>query len=365
MDTQKLGKGAAVAEKKNRSIVQKSTPLLTLWRSPLTLAEFKILDAYLSRIDSHQPENRLVHFRKGELEELLGVKRINADDLKQRIDHLAVMVTVEDNQDPRHFVSISLFEKADCIQDTQGMWQVDLMCTPSAMKYIFNIDNLGYLRYKLNAVIYLNSRYSYLLFMYLERNRFRGSWEVGINDLRDFLGCCDDQYPTFKVFNNSILKRCKKELEEKTSCRFIYETIKKGRRVTGVRFNIEPLPSEFLDSAEELGENPLEVSKNAKLSYLRSACLLPNGKPEFSLAEIKQLYSTLRFVPKERIPSVTGAPITAMYCYLQEKYAALNAQAEQNNIAHRFAYLMKMVKNDVEQNSYIVQHPHKGPQNHL
>ena len=87
------------------------------------------------------------------------------------------------------------------------------------------------------------------------------------------------------------------------------------------------------------------------MSYLRSACLLPNGKLEFTLAlaEIKQLYSTLRFVPKERMPYVTGAPITAMYCYLQEKYAALNAHAEQNDISYRFAYLVKMVKNGIDQ----------------
>lgn len=349
MRYQKPGQGAASAEQNQKSLVQKSVPLLTLWRSPLTLSEFKILDAYLARIDSHRPDQRNVRFSKGELEELLSVQKINADDLKQRINHLAVMVTVEDNQDPRHFVSISLFERAECIQDEDGMWQVDLMCTPSAMKYIFNIDNLGYLRYKLNAVIHLTSRYSYLLFMYLERNRFRYNWDVSFDDLREFLGCTEDYYLSFKNFNNDILKRCKKELEEKTSCRFNYETIKRGRRVTGVHFSIEPLPSEFLGLAEQLEEIPQDTSENAKLSYLRSACLLPNGKPEFTLAEIKQLYSTLRFVPKERMPYVTGAPITAMYCYLQEKYAALNAHAEQNDISHRFAYLVKMVKNDADQ----------------
>ena len=34
--------------------VQKSNPLYGLWRSELTLAEFKILDTYLSRINSHE-----------------------------------------------------------------------------------------------------------------------------------------------------------------------------------------------------------------------------------------------------------------------------------------------------------------------
>lgn len=351
MNSKKPGQGAALAEKRNGFVVQKSTPLLTLWRTPLTLSEFKILDAYLARIDSHRPESRLIRFQKGELEELIGVKRINAKELKQRINHLAVMVTIEDDGDPRHFVSISLFEKAECIQDDDGMWQVDLMCTPSALKYFFNIDNMGYLRYKLHAVIHLTSRYSYLLFMYLERNRFRGSWEVGVNELRDFLGCSDDQYRSFKIFNNSILKRCKKELEVKTSCRFTYETIRKGRNVTGVRFSINQLPKELADQSVSVQPEQQKgvsgrIREEAKLFYLQSACRQPDGTPEFSLAEIQQLYRVLQCIPKRLMPAPSNGPGTEILCYLQEKYATLNRQAQQHPIAHRFSYLLKMVKSD-------------------
>ena len=53
--------------------VQKSRPLFALWRSELSLSEFKILDTYLSRIDSHKPDRRTVTFEKGELEQLLGI----------------------------------------------------------------------------------------------------------------------------------------------------------------------------------------------------------------------------------------------------------------------------------------------------
>ena len=52
-------------------IVQKSLPLFALWRSDLTLSEFKILDTYLSRIDSHNPDRRVVMFEKGELENII------------------------------------------------------------------------------------------------------------------------------------------------------------------------------------------------------------------------------------------------------------------------------------------------------
>lgn len=46
-------------------LVQKSNPLQSLSETKMTLAEFKILDAYLSKIDSHNPEKREVVFDKG------------------------------------------------------------------------------------------------------------------------------------------------------------------------------------------------------------------------------------------------------------------------------------------------------------
>ena len=61
--------------------VQKSLPLFALWQSDLTLSEFKILDTYLSRIDSHKPDKRAVMLEKGELEAILGVQKINKKDL--------------------------------------------------------------------------------------------------------------------------------------------------------------------------------------------------------------------------------------------------------------------------------------------
>ena len=78
----------------SKLVVQKSKPLFSLWTSELTLAEFKILDTYLARIDSHHPEKRQVIFEKGELEAKLGVKKINQKELEAqaRQPHLQIQV---------------------------------------------------------------------------------------------------------------------------------------------------------------------------------------------------------------------------------------------------------------------------------
>ena len=226
--------------------VQKSLPLFALWRSELTLSEFKILDTYLARINSHNPKQRAVVFEKGELENLLGVKKINNKGLKDRLKHLmGNVVEIPDISSKKGFRLISLFEEAVAEQDDYGFWQVKLECTQKAMKYIFNMDNLGYLRYKLRCITSITSRYTYIMFIYLESNRFRKSWEVPLAELKHILNCDKEEiYKEFKFFNQKILKKVQKEMHEKTECKYDYETIKKGRSVVAIRFTLETLPSE-------------------------------------------------------------------------------------------------------------------------
>lgn len=224
--------------------VQKSIPLFSLWRSDLTLSEFKILDTYLSRIDSRKPDKRSVVFEKGELEQMLGVKRIRTEELDERLKHLGTPIKIEDRTSKnKKFTRISLFEKSVAEQDENGQWQVELTASTSAMKYFFNIENLGYLRYKLRCITSIKSRYTYIMFIYLEANRFRKSWEVSLEELKTILNCEQEEYTKeFKRFNDRLLKRVYKEMCEKTECRYAYEPIKKGRSVVGIRFTLETIP---------------------------------------------------------------------------------------------------------------------------
>lgn len=234
----------------NKLTVQKSRPLTALWQSDLTLAEFKILDTYLSRIDSHKPERRVVVLEKGEIERCLGVKRIRKEELAERIVHLGQGIKVPDEHSKNGFRVVWLFEEAECKQDENGIWQVRLESSKKAMQYFFNVEKLGYLRYKLRCVTSIQSRYTYIMFIYLEANRYRATWEVDLEELKQILNCHeDDLYSEYKRFNERILKRCQKELTEKTECRFTYEPIRKGRSVSSIRFKLEML-SPKLDAVD-------------------------------------------------------------------------------------------------------------------
>ncbi len=326
----------------NRLTVQKSIPLFSLWQSNMSLSEFKILDTYLSRINSHDPEKRTVVFTKGELEKLLGVKKINKSQLAARLKSLGRFIDVEDGN-TKKVHQIALFEEAYGEMDSNGLWTVKLTCTTKAMKYIFNIDKLGYLRYKLHSIVCLKSRYAYVLFLYLEYNRFRKSWEIDVDMLRQFLNCDQDKsYAAFKVFNDRILKRCQKEIHEKTECRFEYEPIKMGRRVTAIRFTLEtladsiepPIPGQMTIADYE----DLVLDPDDPLIFLSSAC-----NNEFSREQMEVLLAAI--AAKDLPPHPDGLEF-ARYHYLQQQYAMLNVRAAAGKITHRFEYLLKMIQNN-------------------
>ena len=244
-------------------LIQKSGPLRALSETDMTLAEFKILDVYLGRIDSRNPESREVVFTKGELERLLEVTKIDKDELKKRVDNLGRMVEISDPSDPNKLSMVSLFEKANAWKYEDGLWKIILKCSPSAMKYIFNIENIGYIRYRLHNVLHLKSRYSYFMFLYLEHNRFRKSWTVSVLELRKILNCMEKTYDKYYRFNELVLTPVKKELHKKTTIKFEYTGIKQGRAVKSIKFKITKLPKELEELKDcEKNQNELTISEN-------------------------------------------------------------------------------------------------------
>ena len=235
--------------------VQKSNPLKSLANTDISLSEFKILDLYLSRIDSHDETKRCVEISKGEFEKVLGVERINITELKQHLKRLFQPVSIVDKSKKNNMIMLSLFEKAECKME-EGLWKIKLECTKAAEEYFFNIETKGYLSYMLKNVVNMKSRYSYLMYLYLENKRkgmYKKSWVVDIKELQSLLNCNVESYSQYKEFNGKVLKVCCKEINEKTDLKYKYEgdkDSKENRAYTKVKFTL--LDSYFLNDTNEI-----------------------------------------------------------------------------------------------------------------
>ncbi len=335
----------------DKLIVQKSQPLFALWKSTLNLAEFKILDTYLSRIDSHKPERRTVEFNKGELEKLLGVQKINISELKDRLKHLMCTVELTDPEKPNAFRQVALFEEAYAERDRFGLWQVSLTCTQKAMQYFFNIDQLGYLRYKLRCITSLTSRYSYIMFTYLEANRFRKSWQIELDELKNVLDCeKEETYKEYKRFNDLILKRVQKELVEKTECKYEYMPIKKGRSVVAIQFTLATLQN--IETVTELNQQILdECATSLDINeYLWENALYDEyEKCVFNMEQLNEIQQILLTIPTSKLPQSVACYDNIdlqRYHYIAQKYALLNRKDSEKPIKNKFAYFIKILSSD-------------------
>lgn len=337
--------------KEDKLTVQKSLPLFALWRSELTLSEFKILDIYLSRIDSHKPDKRQVLLTKGEIEEALGVQKINNTDLKARLKHLmGNVVEVPDKDTKKGFRLVTLFEEAEAEQDENGLWQVKLECTPKAMKFFFNVDNLGYLRYKLRCITSLTSRYTYIMFVYLEANRFRKSWEVELEELKSILACEDEEYAKeFKYFNRDVLKKVQKEMNEKTECRYSYEPVKKGRSVVAIRFTVETLPKLTIDSDYDPNQYTIEDWQDSR----RDEICHGFSSPEFEdftdeqLELLKDLgWSRKRDADYQKHKALLNDTVLACEYAVSDYLRQTIIMAKTRHPKNLFLYVKKMVESD-------------------
>lgn len=328
--------------------VQKSKPLFALWQSELTLAEFKILDTYLGRINSHDDEHRTVKFEKGELEELLGVKQLKPQVLDDRLKNLMTTVCIPDENSKRGFTRVALFEKAHAEQDEYGVWEAELTCTETAKQYIFNIEELTFLRYKLKNIVNIKSRYTYIMFLYLWENKYRGTWEVPLDELKSILNCENEEYCSqFKVFNDRVLKRIYKEIHDVTDIKYDYETVKRGRSVVAIRFIYKT--REVLDEVDS-NQMTLEQWQAETDKELWVTALEKDGVCEFIKEQIDEIREVLVTIPVSKLPEdvVTHTDDISIrrHHYIAQQYATLNRRHAEKPIKNRFAYFIKMLRKD-------------------
>ena len=264
-----------LSKQKSKMIVQKENRLISLASSKLGLNEFKILDAFLSRIDSHVPNKTHVRFDRGDLEVILNTKRIHFDRLQKTVRGLFEDIKIIDETKPNGYAIISLFEETNAFRDEDGIWTLDLVCTDSAAEYFFNVEKFGYIKYMLSNISVLSGRASYLLYLLLEAERnkainFRKGSEVTVNksidELRLYLNCTDKPcYQDFKHFNYLVLKKCHKEINEKTSLKYDYKpTNKRGKYYKDIEFTIH-----ISEDMLRLKKEPDREAVNNKVSDIK------------------------------------------------------------------------------------------------
>lgn len=337
--------------------VQKSDPLVLMRSVPFSLGELKVLDTYISRINVADDSRTTVTFTKDEYEKLMGISKINAEVLKKHAEGLlGKIVTLE--MPNKSFLKFVLFTAAYYHLDDYGVPVIELSCSPQAKDLFFCIGKYHYFKYALENVINLTHKASYLLYIYVLHNRYRGEWELSLDELRnDVLDCKEQEsYQEYKIFKNRVFDPAVKEVNKKTDCHFEYEAIRRGRKVAQIKFiyHSQQLLVDDVANSIPVENDESEIDWEQFYGSEQLAILAEGCAYEFNKEEMEQISRVLVriHIPKDQM---SGSQIFGKQFYLREKYAALNAEAAKkakNNekpIRYRFKYFLKMLEDDAFQ----------------
>lgn len=248
------------------NIVQKSRPLLLATDINYTAGQLKVLDTYISCINSRDPDNTVVDFKQSEYEELLGVSRLRIDELQKSLsDLIKLQVTVPFKESREGLLVCNLFDGAAVNKDSDtGEWIIHLKCSETAKPLFFNLEQIGYVRYQLRNTTVMKSMYSIYLYQYLKDNAFRRTWNISVDTfIKDILHVKNSRYrKDFWRFRDRVLNPSIDEVNVKTDIRVTFNTLTAHGRIDSIDFTvydfekeqreIEQLSIDFLDGWQPL-----------------------------------------------------------------------------------------------------------------
>ena len=327
--------------------VQKSDPLVMMRSVPFSLGELKILDTYISRINAADDTRRTVIFTKEEYEELMGISCVDYRTLRKHTKGMLGKV-VELQMPNKDYLQFVLFEQARYHKDEYGKPIIELTCTTLAQDLFFCINKYHYFKYALENVIHLTHKSSYLLYVYIRTNRYRGEWDIDLNELRDTVLDCKGQesYQEYKVFKRDVLNPAVKEVNAKTDCHFEYESIKRGRRVVKIKFiylaekhiddqlSLNRLPNvpQPPDQSEDR-VNQSSIDETDIISQLHKVC-----DYEFTRENINSAYKFAKTFIHDK----------TMKVYFEQTYLKLLEIEKKRKIRDRFSYFYQIICSDAE-----------------
>jgi len=118
---------------------------------------------------------------------------------------------------------------------------VDLRFHERLRPYLLELKS-RFTQIRLDRFFRLRSTYSIRFYERLEMQRglSRQTWTMTLGELREWLSIEPDAYQFFGLFRARVLDQAQRELDAKSDWSFSFQTVKTGRKITGVEFTIRP-----------------------------------------------------------------------------------------------------------------------------
>jgi plasmid replication initiation protein len=316
------------------NLVEKSRNVVAMQCFSMGLQELKILDVYLSKIDPRDKNTRAVVFKKTEYEQLLGLEKIDAKRLEEYVTHLMrniINIPLSDKKFRKHV----LFPNAT-FEKINGEWTIALEINPQLDEVFFNIENLGYIRYRLQYTVKLQSKYDIKLYLFFKLHEYNKpcAFNIQLSELKEKIECTQKSYNKYFLFNQKVLAPSVQRINSFTDINVEYKkpygedyiefiVRKKTKEELQKQDELEQLEQktpEELQSTEEhqLTEEPVKESVGLDNKYNLPLDVLQDEDYDLDLLETKV---------RQAIPSADENKMQEIFQVVNIKYNPKNAKA--------------------------------------
>ncbi|MCP1161353.1 replication initiation protein [Bacillus infantis] len=200
----------------------------------LTLQEQRILLITASKVQPSDEDFKPYKFRVTDLVDKIGISSQTSmySYIKSVVKGLQGK-TVEFKKDNKTIVANWLVTSIYAEQEGT----VILKFNPDLKEFFLQLKE-RFTSYQLENVIQLNSVYSIRIYELLKQYESLRKRTFTIEELREKLGIEKSKYKQYGHLKDRVINAAKQELAEKTDISFTFQEVKKGRKVTGIIFQI-------------------------------------------------------------------------------------------------------------------------------
>jgi len=208
-------------------------------------------------------EQTYIYLHKDDLGELLGLDKKNSinvaidriyKELSSRVAHFVIEEPLDDSKRKVKKVHsvVPIIRELRWEDDAKNALQIRF--TSEVLPYFTRLASGNFTTYQLKDLFALDSVTSMSLYSYFIKNEFKyahqDSYEVelSLENIKALTDIGEKKYDRWVDFRRYVLDKIVEEINERTSLKLEYDTIKKGRPIVGVRFKITSRHTEVISS---------------------------------------------------------------------------------------------------------------------
>lgn len=334
--------------------IERSNELNTLSPRGLNLTEVRFLAIYQSKINARNPDTRIVTFPLAEFCKIMEIGQLTVTYIKNIADNIICKPIHLPSESGRNgFMAVPLFTKCEVYQDDNTMeWFVKIKCSEEVFPYMFQMKK-NYFTYELWNALKLKSINQIRMYELLKQYGKIGERILTIDDLKCMLGISLKDYVRYQDFRTKVIEVCQRALEQYTDIKYVFEPIRRGRKIYALKFTItknknfkddlrlkEFIKPEDLEDIKDISmeniDKTVESSVDSTLESLYYRC-----SKAYTMQQLEMIRDYINNSGVKLNVSTEN--------YIYSVYA--NIKMEGNKVNNLFKYTIAVVRNQI--NDYI------------